>query len=81
MLRLTARRLLTQRAAPLLGAANFRPSLSAAGAPPLARRYADDAALQKTALYDFHLEMGAKMVRVRRRCDMGLRLTRLGFRV
>jgi hypothetical protein len=30
---------------------------------PFARAYADDANLLKTALYDFHLEMGGKMVR------------------
>lgn len=56
MLRLAAQRL-AQRAAPLTGAA-FRPALV-----PFARHYADDANLLKTALYDFHLEMGGKMVR------------------
>jgi hypothetical protein len=42
------------RAAPLAA----RPALV-----PLVRHYADDANLAKTALYDFHIANGAKMVR------------------
>jgi hypothetical protein len=60
MLRAAAQRL-AKRAAPRWGAA-ARPALA-----PLARHYADDANLLKTALYDFHLEMGGKMVRARAR--------------
>ena len=56
MLRLAASRL-ARRAAPFAGAA-ARPVLA-----PLARGMADDASLLKTALYDFHLEMGGKMIR------------------
>jgi hypothetical protein len=56
MLRVAAQRL-AKRAAPQWGAA-ARPALV-----PFARAYADDANLLKTALYDFHLEMGGKMVR------------------
>jgi hypothetical protein len=59
MLRVAAQRL-AKRAAPQWGAA-ARPALV-----PFARAYADDANLLKTALYDFHLEMGGKMVRRRR---------------
>lgn len=59
MLRVAAQRL-AKRAAPQWGAA-ARPALV-----PFARSYADDANLLKTALYDFHLEMGGKMVRRRR---------------
>jgi hypothetical protein len=59
MLRVAAQRL-AKRAAPQWGAA-ARPALV-----PFARAYADDANLLKTALYDFHLEMGGKMVRPRR---------------
>ena len=51
MLRVAAQRL-AKRAAPQWGAA-ARPALV-----PFARAYADDANLLKTALYDFHLEMG-----------------------
>jgi aminomethyltransferase len=57
MLRAAAQRL-AKRAAPRWGAA-ARPALV-----PFARHYADDANLLKTALYDFHLEMGGKMVRL-----------------
>ena len=57
MLRVAAQRL-AQRATSLAGVA-ARPTLV-----PFARHYADDANLLKTALYDFHLEMGGKMVRV-----------------
>lgn len=59
MLRVAAQRI-AQRAAPLAGAA-ARPAVLV----PFARHYADDANLLKTALYDFHLEMGGKMVRAR----------------
>ena len=48
---------LAQRAAPLAGQA-ARPLLI-----PFYRHMASDANLLKTALYDFHLEMGGKMVR------------------
>jgi aminomethyltransferase len=58
MLRVAAQAV-AKRAAPQWGAAAARPALV-----PFARCYADDANLLKTALYDFHLEMGAKMVRV-----------------
>ena len=58
MLRVAAQRL-AKRAAPQWGAA-ARPALV-----PFARAYADDANLLKTALYDFHLEMGARW------CDEG----------
>ena len=51
---------LAQRAAPLAGQA-ARPLLI-----PFYRHMASDANLLKTALYDFHLEMGGKMVRRRR---------------
>ena len=55
MLRVAAQRLgALGRAAPLAA----RPALV-----PLARHYADDANLLKTALYDFHIANGAKMVR------------------
>jgi len=54
MLRVAAQRL-AARAAPLMGAA--RPALV-----PFARAFADDASLLKTAMYDYHVEMGAKMV-------------------
>lgn len=57
MLRVAAQRL-AQRATSLTGLA-ARPSTLV----PLARHYADDSNLLKTALYDFHLEMGGKMVR------------------
>jgi len=56
MLRVAAQAV-AKRAAPQWGAAAARPALV-----PFARCYADDANLLKTALYDFHLEMGAKMV-------------------
>ena len=55
MLRVAAQAL-AKRAAPTWGAAS-RPALV-----PFSRAYADDANLLKTALYDFHLEMGGKMV-------------------
>ena len=48
---------LAQRAAPLAGQA-ARTLLI-----PFYRHMASDANLLKTALYDFHLEMGGKMVR------------------
>ena len=57
MLRVAAQRL-AQRATSFAGVA-ARPTLV-----PFARHYADDANLLKTALYDFHLEMGGKMVSV-----------------
>ena len=55
MLRVAAQRL-AQRATSFAGVA-ARPALV-----PFSRHYADDANLLKTALYDFHLEMGGKMV-------------------
>ena len=58
MLRVAAQAV-AKRAAPQWAAVAARPALV-----PFARCYADDANLLKTALYDFHLEMGAKMVRV-----------------
>ena len=55
MLRVAAQRL-AHRATSFAGVA-AQPALV-----PFARHYADDANLLKTALYDFHLEMGGKMV-------------------
>lgn len=65
MLRVAAQRL-AQRATSFAGVA-ARPTLV-----PFARHYADDANLLKTALYDFHLEMGGKMVSVFCVCVVGL---------
>lgn len=65
MLRVAAQRL-AQRATSFAGAA-ARPTLVS-----FARHYADDANLLKTALYDFHLEMGGKMVSYFCVCVVGL---------
>lgn len=65
MLRVAAQRL-AQRATSFASAA-ARPTLV-----PFARHYADDANLLKTALYDFHLEMGGKMVSYFCVCVVGL---------